>query len=148
MNRFGAFNVGAGQTANVVPSAGADRLLRVVADGFSRIDGTLNAQVATAGGAVAGGVINAGTLTLTTPTEGFRDELLAEVNGGGVNPLDRPSARLFEGSEALDPAGGSRSTASSTRAGSTCGPERGCCSTGALRDATRAPPRWGASPLR
>ncbi|MBM9595918.1 leukotoxin LktA family filamentous adhesin [Roseitranquillus sediminis] len=115
-NSFSRFDVGAGSTVNVYQPGGADRLVNVIRNGGSTIAGTLNAKVGSPladlgiGGDVyfvnpdgfvvsAGGIINAGRLTLSTPTGAFADQLVAELGG-------QSAARLFAGTEPIDPAAG------------------------------------------
>ncbi len=84
-NSFSTFNVGAGNTVNLhVPSA-ATNLINIVRDQRTDVYGILNAiKDGRIGGNVwfanphgfvvgAGGVVNVGSLTVTTPTQGFVD---------------------------------------------------------------------------
>ena len=84
-NSFSTFNVGAGNTVNLhVPSA-ATNLINIVRDQRTDVYGILNAiKDGQIGGNVwfanphgfvvgASGVVNVGSLTVTTPTQGFVD---------------------------------------------------------------------------
>ena len=108
-NSFDRFSVGQLQTVNLHQPETAGALINVVRGGQTNIEGTLNAMK---GGAVggnvfivnpdgivvsAGGVINAGNLTMSTAQRGFADRLIGAdgvVDSGAV-------AQLFAGSEPL-----------------------------------------------
>ncbi|KTR03959.1 hypothetical protein NS365_16820, partial [Aureimonas ureilytica] len=87
-NSFSKFDVDAGNTVNLRVPDQADRLINIVRDKESAINGILNTyKDGTVGGDVyflnpkgivvgEGGVINAGRLTLQTPTSEFAEELL------------------------------------------------------------------------
>ncbi|MBT9371385.1 leukotoxin LktA family filamentous adhesin, partial [Rhizobium sp. CSW-27] len=87
-NSFSRFDVDAGNTVNLYVPQGADRLLNVVRDKQSSINGILNSYkngeiggdvyFLNPHGIVVGekGVVNTGRLTLQTPTSGFADSLI------------------------------------------------------------------------
>lgn len=120
-NQFDAFDVGVADTVNLYQPLGANKLINIISGGASTIDGTVNAYRVLNGntdfggdvyfvnsdGFVVGasGVINAGHLTLSTPTAGFMSDLITEANGGVAVALDAPTAKLFAGEEPLNPAG-------------------------------------------
>ncbi|MEO8114262.1 MAG: leukotoxin LktA family filamentous adhesin, partial [Phenylobacterium sp.] len=88
-NSFSQFNVGAGGTVNLQLPAGASTLFNVVRDAPIQIDGVLNSyRSGQIGGRVffadpygmvvgAGGVINTGSLSVSTPTSEFLDRMIA-----------------------------------------------------------------------
>jgi filamentous hemagglutinin family protein len=112
-NSFERFSVGQLQTVNLHQPETAGALINVVRGGQTNIEGTLNAMK---GGAVggnvfivnpdgivvsAGGVINAGNLTMSTAQRGFADRLIGadgSVDQGAV-------AQLFAGTEPLSAEG-------------------------------------------
>jgi filamentous hemagglutinin family protein len=101
-NSFSTFNVGAGNTVNLhVPSA-ATNLINIVRDQRTDVYGILNAiKDGQIGGNVwfanphgfvvgASGVVNVGSLTVTTPTQGFVDGFFTapgSPNGTSVGQL-------------------------------------------------------------
>ncbi|SIN90038.1 leukotoxin LktA family filamentous adhesin [Vannielia litorea] len=118
-NQFESFNVGASTTVDLYQPVNATALVNIIRSGGgpSQIDGTVNARWGLPGASVIGGnvyfvnadgfvvsssgVINAGHLTLTTPTTGFVDDLTAEANGNVV--IGSPTQTLFAGGEPLNP---------------------------------------------
>ena len=116
-NTFDQFQIGAGTTANVIQPGSTSALVNIINGGKSTIDGVLNAQIDTGGVAQIGGnhfyvnpdgfvvgasgVINAGDLTLSTPTAGFQQLLQNQAEGTNVNA----TATLFAGTEDLSPTG-------------------------------------------
>ncbi len=88
-NSFSHFEVGAGNTVNLHVPGSANNLVNLVWDAPIRIDGILNAykngqiggnvHFADPYGMVVGqsGVINVGSLTVTTPTREFMEQMLA-----------------------------------------------------------------------
>src|SRR5262249_22824930 len=84
-NSFGNFQVGAGNTANLMLPNGTNNLVNLVRDSAVYIGGTLNSYkngqiggnvyFADPYGFIVGsrGVINTGTLNITTPTRQFMD---------------------------------------------------------------------------
>jgi len=115
-NQFSQFNVNAGNTVNLFQPAGASALVNLISGGTSTIAGTLNTRLGSPSGSLPGGnvyllnsdgfivsstgVINAGNLTLSTPTAGFMDQLRNEAAGiGSVSNI------LFAGNEPLSPNG-------------------------------------------
>ncbi|MGB2200131.1 MAG: leukotoxin LktA family filamentous adhesin [Pseudooceanicola atlanticus] len=113
-NEFSSFNIGTGQTVDVIQPKGSDALVNIINGGLSRIDGTLNAKFENNSGIKVGGnhyyvnrdgfvvgaagVINAGALTLSTPTDTVQDNLLDEARNGGSST----TAKLFAGQEGLN----------------------------------------------
>tara|TARA_R110002124_G_scaffold225052_2_gene390367 strand:+ start:1377 stop:21518 length:20142 start_codon:yes stop_codon:yes gene_type:complete len=116
-NTFDQFQIGAGTTANVIQPGSTSALVNIINGGKSTIDGVLNAQIDTGGAAQIGGnhfyvnpdgfvvgasgVINAGDLTLSTPTSGFQQLLQRQAEGANV----AATATLFAGTEDLSPTG-------------------------------------------
>lgn len=118
-NRFSEFNVDAGLTVNLYqPATATTALVNIIESdaGISTIDGTVNARIGipglfrpggntylvnSAGFVVsASGVINAGSLTISTPTDAFVNALIAQSEGSsGLGAL--PSEALFAGQEPL-----------------------------------------------
>jgi filamentous hemagglutinin family protein len=92
-NSFSKFDVNTGNTVNLYVPDGADRLVNVVRDRQTSIDGILNSYKSgeiggdvyflNPNGIVVGekGVVNTGRLTLSTPTAEFADDL---VNSQGA----------------------------------------------------------------
>ncbi|WP_236889100.1 leukotoxin LktA family filamentous adhesin [Desulfoluna limicola] len=86
-NAFKTFGVGSGQTVNMLLPTGTDNLLNVVRSGQTTVNGVLNSIKAGAiGGNVyfacpngfvvgASGVVNVGSLTVTTPGQTWLDDL-------------------------------------------------------------------------
>ncbi|EDM69698.1 surface repeat protein, putative [Roseobacter sp. AzwK-3b] len=115
-NQFSQFNVNLGNTVNLYQPLGATALVNIISGGTSTIAGTLNARLGSPGASIIGGntyllnsdgfvvsstgVINAGKLTLSTPTSGFMDQLRNEANGIGS-----ASNILFAGNEPLSATG-------------------------------------------
>ncbi len=111
-NGFEDFNVMSGQTVNMIQPDSADRLINVVRQSVTNIDGTLNffkdgsiggnAYIVNPNGLVLGadGVINAGALTITTPTAAFADRLLNPVGIGNVEAAAH--AQLLGGTYGLN----------------------------------------------
>ena len=98
-NSFSRFNVGNGQTVNLLLPGGTSNLLNLVRDERSQLNGVMNAyKDGRIGGNVfflnphgvvvgAGGVLNVGSLTIATPTIQFMDTLIDSsgvVNGVAV----------------------------------------------------------------
>ncbi len=101
-NSFSVFNVATGQTANLHVPQGASNLINLVSDAQSSIFGRLNAiKDGQIGGNVyfanpygmvvgAGGVVNVGSLHVSTPTRAFVDGFFSsngQVNEGSVAAL-------------------------------------------------------------
>ncbi len=115
-NQFSQFNVNAGNTVNLYQPITATALVNIISGGTSTIAGTLNAHLGSPGLSTIGGnvyllnsdgfvvsstgVINAGQLTLSTPSSGFMDQLRDEANGIGS-----ASHILFAGNEPLSATG-------------------------------------------
>lgn len=112
-NSFQRFDVWSGNTVNLHLPQAASNLINLVHGEASRIDGMLNAVK---GGAIGGnvfflnphgiivgreGVINAGALTLITPTRAFTD---AFFDASGA-PDPAATARVLSGHVPLDDAG-------------------------------------------
>ncbi|MDE0591503.1 leukotoxin LktA family filamentous adhesin [Halocynthiibacter sp. C4] len=120
-NQFSEFNVGGADTVNLHQPLNAQKLVNIISGGGSQVDGIVNTYFGTpsartanmtdvyfvnADGFVVGstGVINAGQLTITTPTSDFVSDLIDEANGSG--PITyTPTQELFLGSEPLNPDG-------------------------------------------
>ncbi len=115
-NQFSQFDVASGTTVDLYQPVTASALVNIIRSGGpSTIAGTVNAQLGVPGASVIGGnvyfvnsdgfvvtssgVMNAGHLTLSTPSSGFVDDLTAEANGDPV--LGNPTATLFAGGEPL-----------------------------------------------
>lgn len=104
-NSFQTFSVATGTTANLVLPNGTNNLINLVRDQRTTISGVLNAiKAGQIGGNVyfanpngflisASGVVNVGSLTMTTPTAGF---VQGFFNGPG-NPSDAATAQLLGG---------------------------------------------------
>ena len=111
INAFSAFNVNTGQTVNLVQPDATNALINIVTgDQVSQIEGTLNTIkngeiggnviIANTNGIVVGrsGTVNAGQLTLTTPSRAFTDSLFGE--DGSFN--DAAFGDLATGREAFN----------------------------------------------
>lgn len=111
INSFKRFNVDIGNTVNLVQPINTNALINIVTgNDVSNISGILNAfkngqiggnsVVANTNGIVVGkdGVINAGHLTLTTPSREYTDGLF--LPGGGFD--DAALGKLLSGGEALN----------------------------------------------
>ncbi|WP_394787155.1 leukotoxin LktA family filamentous adhesin [Rhodoferax sp.] len=104
-NSFSKFNVGSGVTANLYLPSGTSNLINLVRDARSDIYGMVNAvKDGQIGGNVwfanpygmvvgAGGVVNVGALTMTTPTVGFIDGFFNSPN----NPDATSVSQLLAG---------------------------------------------------
>lgn len=104
-NSFQHFNVGSGQIANLHLASGTANLINLVRDGRTTIDGMLNAfRDGKIGGNVyfanpngfivsASGVVNVGSLHISTPTHSFIDNFF----DGTGNPNDAATALLLGG---------------------------------------------------
>jgi len=119
-NHFSEFNVSNTDTVNLFQPIGADALVNIISGGSSVIDGAVNGLIGNPIASVAGGnlffvnsagfvvsangVINAGQLTLTTPTSDFVNDLLDEANDNFLG-LDDPTQKLFAGEEPLSATG-------------------------------------------
>jgi filamentous hemagglutinin family protein len=101
-NSFSAFQVGAGNTANLMLPNGTSNLINLVRGGPAVVDGVLNAYkngqiggnvyFADPYGFVVGrsGVVNVGSLNVTTPTREFMDGVIGpngQINQSSVNNL-------------------------------------------------------------
>ena len=112
-NSFAVFNVGQGATANLFLPTGTVNLINLVRDERSMINGTLNSVMnghiggnvyfANPLGFVVGaqGVLNVGSLNVTTPTRSFVDNFF---NAFGV-PNAAATAQLLGGGAPIDPSG-------------------------------------------
>src|SRR5665213_3487046 len=112
-NSFSQFQLGSGNTANLYVPTGANDLINIVRNGTAVVNGTLNGyQNGAIGGNIffadpygfvvgAGGVINVGSLTVTTPSAQFVDRLISQ---SGV--VDNAAAsQLVAGAVPLSPQG-------------------------------------------
>ncbi|MCA3536621.1 MAG: leukotoxin LktA family filamentous adhesin, partial [Rhodobacter sp.] len=118
-NSFSQFNVGQSNTVNLYQPSGTNALVNVILSpggAPSMIDGTLNTRVGAPdayadggrvfmvdpnGFVVSGtGIINAGQLTMSTATQDFARQIIAEGNGGDTDAV----ATLFAGNEPLSAA--------------------------------------------
>jgi filamentous hemagglutinin family protein len=115
-NSFNTFSVNSGHTANLHVPSGAVNLVNIVRDARSDIHGTLNAiRDGRIGGNVffanphgfvvgAGGVVNVGSLSVSTPTQSFADRFF--VNGqpdaGAVGQLLNGTAPLSSAAIRID----------------------------------------------
>ena len=112
-NSFNNFSVSSGQTVNMFLPNGAANLVNIVRDTRSDIFGTLNSiKDGQIGGNLffanpngflvgAGGVINAGSLSLTAPTKAFVDGFFLSpgvVDSGSVGQLLSGNAPIAQGS--------------------------------------------------
>jgi filamentous hemagglutinin family protein len=112
-NQFSQFNVASGDVVNLFQPLGASALVNIISGGQSTIAGTVNGRIGAPGGAsLAGGNlyllnsdgfmvttsgrINAGQLTLSTPTVDFMNQLVTEAGGGAA-----VTHTLFAGQEPL-----------------------------------------------
>lgn len=111
INAFKRFGVDAGNTVNLIQPSGTTSLINIVTGGeVSTISGVLNAYqdgriggntvIANTNGIVISrdGVVNAGRLTLTTPSQAFTDNFF--LGNGSVNPTALEA--LANGSEDLN----------------------------------------------
>uniref|UniRef100_UPI003F7223E6 leukotoxin LktA family filamentous adhesin n=1 Tax=Methyloversatilis sp. TaxID=2569862 RepID=UPI003F7223E6 len=115
-NSFNTFSVNAGHTANLHVPSGAVNLVNIVRDARTDIHGTLNAiRDGRIGGNVffanphgflvgAGGIVNVGALSMSTPTQRFADRFF--VNGqpdaGAVGQLLNGTAPLSSAAIRID----------------------------------------------
>lgn len=118
-NQFSQFDVPLGEVVNLFQPLGASALVNIISDptGRSTIAGTVNGRIGAPGVAsVAGGNlyllnsdgfmvtssgrINAGQLTLSTPTAAFMNQLVTEAGGGAA-----VTHTLFAGQEPLSSTG-------------------------------------------
>ncbi|MEL6645417.1 MAG: leukotoxin LktA family filamentous adhesin [Pseudomonadota bacterium] len=113
-NAFSEFNVDAGENVHMVQPTGTDALVNLVtAGGASQINGQVSflKDNTTAGSRVffvnsdgfivgATGAINAGNLTLSTPTAGQMAGLIAEADGSDAGTANY--AALYNGTEDLN----------------------------------------------
>ena len=112
-NSFRSFSVNAGQTANLHVPTGALNLVNIVRDTRTDIDGTVNAirdgriggnvYFANPHGFVVGGsgVVNVGSLSVSTPTQGFVDGFF----GASGTPDAGAVGQLLSGSAPLSSSG-------------------------------------------
>ena len=108
-NSFGNFNVGAGNTVNLNVPGSASNLVNLVHDTQVVINGTLNGlKDGKIGGNVifadphgmvvgASGVVNVGSLTVTTPSTAQMTELAKEARNGTATTSDKAAADLIAG---------------------------------------------------
>ncbi|TLX54517.1 hypothetical protein DN826_13405 [Stutzerimonas nosocomialis] len=112
-NSFGRFEVGSGNTVNLHVPGGAQNLVNLVHDAKVVINGTLNGlKDGKIGGNIifadphgmvvgAGGVVNVGSLTVTTPSsQGMTDLMLAATGakvGGAALVSDAATEKLVSG---------------------------------------------------
>ncbi|GHD53762.1 leukotoxin LktA family filamentous adhesin [Marinobacter persicus] len=110
-NSFGRFEVASGNTVNLHVPSGKDNLVNLVHDAQAQINGTLNGMksgqiggniiFADPHGLVVGsqGVVNVGSLVVTTPTKGEMDAILDSATNASVDgaAMDREVARLMRG---------------------------------------------------
>lgn len=116
-NAFKHFSVNAGHTANLHVPGGALNLVNIVRDTRTDIHGTLNAiRDGRIGGNVyfanphgfvvgAGGVVNVGALSVSTPTQGFVDRFFTApgvVDAGALGQLLNGSAPLSSAAIRID----------------------------------------------
>ncbi|WP_224823227.1 leukotoxin LktA family filamentous adhesin [Cognatishimia sp. MH4019] len=116
-NTFSKFDVDAGKTVNVYQPGSAQRVISVVnGSAASMINGTLNGHIGIPGASTiggnhffvnpngfvvgAGGVINAGNLTLSASSPDFAEDL-RDYAGGGVVVGTNPVTALLAGEESL-----------------------------------------------
>ncbi|MEH6446128.1 MAG: leukotoxin LktA family filamentous adhesin, partial [Oceanospirillaceae bacterium] len=112
-NSFSKFDVYSGNVANLHVPGGATNLLNVVHGQVSNIDGVLNAyKNGKIGGNVffanphgfvvgAGGVVNVGSLTVSTPTSGFMEGFFDEAG----NPTDAATNHILNGTAPISSSG-------------------------------------------
>lgn len=110
-NSFGRFEVHSGNTVNLHIPGGADNLVNLVHDAKTRINGTLNGLkdgsiggniiFADPHGLVVGGsgVVNVGSLVVTTPTAGEMNALVDAIASDSLDGsgMDAEVARLMRG---------------------------------------------------
>ena len=116
-NSFKSFSVDAGHTANLHVPGGALNLVNIVRDTRTDIHGTLNAiRDGRIGGNVyfanphgfvvgAGGIVNVGALSVSTPTQGFVDRFFTApgvVDAGSLSQLLNGSAPLSSATIRID----------------------------------------------
>lgn len=108
-NSFGDFSVGAGNTVNLVVPDSASNLVNLVHNSQAVVNGTLNGvQGGKIGGNIifadpngmvvgASGVVNVGSLTITTPTGAQMQSLANIAVNGTVAQSDQAAADLIAG---------------------------------------------------
>ncbi len=108
-NSFGQFVVGKDNTVNLVLPTGASNLVNLVHDARAEINGTLNSVMdGKLGGNVifadphglvvgASGVVNVGSLTVTTPSTAQMQTLLNTAKNGSATDGDATAASLMAG---------------------------------------------------
>lgn len=108
-NQFGKFTVDAGNTVNLHVPTGASTLVNLVHNARAEINGTLNGlKDGRIGGNIifadphgmvvgASGVVNVGSLTVTTPSAAQMSQLAAVASGGTSAEADRAAAELMVG---------------------------------------------------
>ncbi|MCR6666707.1 MAG: leukotoxin LktA family filamentous adhesin [Methyloversatilis sp.] len=116
-NSFKSFSVNAGHTANLHVPGGALNLVNIVRDTRTDIHGTLNAiRDGRIGGNVyfanphgfvvgAGGIVNVGALSMSTPTQGFVDRFFTAsgvVDAGALAQLLNGTAPLSSATIRID----------------------------------------------
>lgn len=116
-NSFKSFSVNAGHTANLHVPGGALNLVNIVRDTRTDIHGTLNAiRDGRIGGNVyfanphgfvvgAGGIVNVGALSMSTPTQGFVDRFFTApgvVDAGALAQLLNGTAPLSSAAIRID----------------------------------------------
>ncbi|MDY0056584.1 MAG: leukotoxin LktA family filamentous adhesin [Methyloversatilis sp.] len=116
-NAFKHFSVNAGHTANLHVPGGALNLVNIVRDTRTDIHGTLNAiRDGRIGGNVyfanphgfvvgAGGIVNVGALSVSTPTQGFVDRFFTApgvVDAGALGQLLNGTAPLSSAAIRID----------------------------------------------
>lgn len=113
-NSFKNFNVAGGDIANLQLPTGVSNLVNLIGGGQSTINGIVNAiQNGKIGGNVffanpdgivigAAGVLNVGSLHLSTPTRAFVDGFFTGANGA---PLDSSVSAVLSGSLPITPDG-------------------------------------------
>ena len=117
VNTLRQLNASAGRTVNIHVPEGADTTLNLVSDRASRIDGTLNSVMnGTIGGTMivanpngvivgAGGQINAGGLSVSTPTRDFVENFVrpdGSIDTGARDALIEGTAGLAPGDIVVD----------------------------------------------
>lgn len=112
-NSFSRFNVNTGKTANLHVPGAARNLLNLVHDEATRIDGILNSyKNGRIGGNIffanphgfvvgAGGVINVGALSVSTPRREFMERFFRTPG----EPSEQAALSLIEGTVPIDPDG-------------------------------------------
>jgi filamentous hemagglutinin family protein len=115
-NSFNTFSVNSGHTANLHVPSGAVNLVNIVRDARTDIHGTLNAiRDGRIGGNVffanphgfvvgAGGVVNVGSLSVSTPTQGFADRFFVkgQPDAGSLAQLLNGTAPLSSAAIRID----------------------------------------------